>query len=89
LTVAKTLFEKIWPQHVIEYRGEAISALEMDARIMIRNMSIEAGPGDEVVQFPIDAFARFCLVEGIDQLGFLRQHLGRIERFEETRPWTP
>ena len=46
-------------------------------------------PDDVVVEFPIDAFARFCLVEGVDQLGFLRQHLGSIERFEETRPWTP
>ena len=89
MTVAKTLFEKIWSQHVIEYRGEAHSALDMAARMTIRNMSIEAGPADEVVEFPIDAFARFCLVEGIDQLGLPRQHLGRIERFEETRPWTP
>ncbi len=29
--------------HVIEYRGEAISALDMDARMTICNMSIEAG----------------------------------------------
>jgi 3-isopropylmalate/(R)-2-methylmalate dehydratase small subunit len=60
----------------------------MDARMTICNMSIEAGPGDEVVEFPIDTFARYCLVEGIDQLGFLRQQPGRIERFERTRPWT-
>jgi 3-isopropylmalate/(R)-2-methylmalate dehydratase large subunit len=29
--------------HVIEYRGEAISAMDMDARMTICNMSIEAG----------------------------------------------
>lgn len=29
--------------HVIEYRGDAISALDMDARMTICNMSIEAG----------------------------------------------
>ena len=29
--------------HVIEYRGDAISAMEMDARMTICNMSIEAG----------------------------------------------
>ncbi len=46
-------------------------------------------PDDRVVPFPIDAFARYCLVEGIDQLGFLRKQLARIEHFEETRPWKP
>ena len=39
--------------------------------------------------FPIDAFARYCLVEGIDQLGFLQQQMNRITTFEEQRPWTP
>ena len=29
--------------HVIEYRGAAISALDMEARMTICNMSIEAG----------------------------------------------
>lgn len=41
------------------------------------------------VEFPIDRFARYCLTEGIDQLGFLQQHEYAINRFEETRPWTP
>ena len=39
--------------------------------------------------FPIDAFARYCLMEGTDQFGFLQNHLGDIIRFEEHRPWTP
>jgi 3-isopropylmalate/(R)-2-methylmalate dehydratase small subunit len=39
--------------------------------------------------YPIDAFARYCLVEGLDQLGFLRRHEDAILRFEESRPWTP
>jgi 3-isopropylmalate/(R)-2-methylmalate dehydratase small subunit len=41
------------------------------------------------VTFAIDAFARYCLMEGTDQLGFLQNHLGDIVRFEEQRPWTP
>jgi 3-isopropylmalate/(R)-2-methylmalate dehydratase small subunit len=39
--------------------------------------------------FPIDGFSRYCLVEGIDQLGYLQKHLADIGRFEESRPWTP
>jgi 3-isopropylmalate/(R)-2-methylmalate dehydratase small subunit len=46
-------------------------------------------PDGHCVSFPIDRFARHCLLEGIDQLGFLKQHEEQIARFEETRSWTP
>ncbi len=46
-------------------------------------------PGRKPIEFSIDGFARYCLVEGIDQLGFLQQHMETIENFEETRPWKP
>ena len=46
-------------------------------------------PNGEVTEFPMDGFARYCLVEGVDQLGFLRKQLDRIQAFEETRSWTP
>jgi len=41
------------------------------------------------ISFPIDDFARYCLLEGIDQLGFLRNHEDQIKQFEDDRPWTP
>lgn len=34
--------------------------------------------------FPIDAFARTCLLEGVDQLGFLLKQTPHIQRYEET-----
>ena len=46
-------------------------------------------PGDRVVEFPIDGFARYCLLNGIDQLGFLQKHRDQISNFEETRSWKP
>lgn len=46
-------------------------------------------PDGRSVEYPIDRFARHCLLEGVDQLGFLRQHENDISRFEESRPWTP
>lgn len=46
-------------------------------------------PDGRSVSYPIDRFARYCLLEGIDQLGFLQQHQSEISRFEETRSWTP
>ena len=44
---------------------------------------------DNTVKFAIDAFARYCLIEGIDELGFLQNEEDAIRRFEETRSWTP
>jgi 3-isopropylmalate/(R)-2-methylmalate dehydratase small subunit len=46
-------------------------------------------PDGRSANYPIDSFARHCLLEGIDQLGFLRQHHEEISRYEEARSWTP
>jgi 3-isopropylmalate/(R)-2-methylmalate dehydratase small subunit len=46
-------------------------------------------PGDRSVEFAMDGFARHCLLEGIDQLGYLRQQSGAIAAFEENRNWKP
>jgi 3-isopropylmalate/(R)-2-methylmalate dehydratase small subunit len=41
------------------------------------------------VEYPIDAFALCCILEGIDQLGYLQKRAHEIEQFEENRSWTP
>ena len=46
-------------------------------------------PNGRTVEYPIDGFARYCLLEGIDQLGFLLQQSERIIAYEEQRPWKP
>lgn len=46
-------------------------------------------PDGSQVNFPLERFARYCLLEGIDQLGFLQKHDATIRQFEETRPWKP
>jgi 3-isopropylmalate/(R)-2-methylmalate dehydratase small subunit len=46
-------------------------------------------PGSKVVEFPVDRFARYCLVEGMDQLEFLQKQMNIIEQYEEARTWTP
>jgi 3-isopropylmalate/(R)-2-methylmalate dehydratase small subunit len=43
-------------------------------------------PGGRSVSFPIDGFARHCLVHGVDQLGFLQQQEADILTFEATNP---
>jgi len=36
-------------------------------------------------RFELDAFARHCLLQGVDQLGFLQQHSAQIDAFESQR----
>jgi 3-isopropylmalate/(R)-2-methylmalate dehydratase small subunit len=42
-------------------------------------------PDGTSAKFPIDAFARYCLMDGIDELGFLVQQEDAIARFEAAR----
>lgn len=39
-------------------------------------------PDGRQVQFPIDAFNKICLLEGLDQLGYLLKHKPEIEAYE-------
>jgi 3-isopropylmalate/(R)-2-methylmalate dehydratase small subunit len=47
---------------------------------------ILALPDGRKVGFPIDAFSKTCLLQGIDQLGYLLKHQARIEVYERSHP---
>jgi 3-isopropylmalate/(R)-2-methylmalate dehydratase small subunit len=40
-------------------------------------------PNGRVAQFPLERFARYCLLNGIDELGFLLQRAEAIARYEQ------
>ena len=42
-------------------------------------------PGREPVRFPIDPFARYCLMNGVDELGFLLSKDAEIKHYEARR----
>jgi 3-isopropylmalate/(R)-2-methylmalate dehydratase small subunit len=42
-------------------------------------------PGGRSVEFPIDSFSRYCLMNGIDQLGYLMENEAAIAEFEQRR----
>ena len=46
-------------------------------------------PDGRSVGFPIDDFSHHCLLNGVDQLGYLLQQADAITRFETNRPWKP
>jgi 3-isopropylmalate/(R)-2-methylmalate dehydratase small subunit len=37
------------------------------------------------VTFPIESLSRYCLMNGIDELGYLLSQMDAIERYERTR----
>jgi 3-isopropylmalate/(R)-2-methylmalate dehydratase small subunit len=43
-------------------------------------------PDGTQASFPLEAFARHCLLHGLDELSFLRSKLSDIERYETCRP---
>ncbi len=46
-------------------------------------------PDGRSVEFPLDGFSRTCLLEGVDQLGYLLARDEQITRFEQQRTWQP
>ena len=42
-------------------------------------------PNGVSVKFPLEAFSRYCLLNGVDELGFLLERKGAIEAFEQRR----
>lgn len=46
-------------------------------------------PDGRSVAFPIDGFSKYCLLNGVDQLGYLLNQSDAITRFENERPWKP
>lgn len=56
-----------------------------DVEIDLQKTEIKL-PNGRTARFPIEAFARHCLMNGLDELGYLRGRLGDIERYEATRP---
>ena len=43
-------------------------------------------PDGRKVQFPIDSFSKTCILNGVDQLGYLQQYLPQVEAYEAGHP---
>jgi 3-isopropylmalate/(R)-2-methylmalate dehydratase small subunit len=52
---------------------------EVEIDLAARSLAL---PDGRRVAFPIDAFARHCLLQGLDELGYLLGKLPEIERYE-------
>jgi len=57
---------------------------EIDIDLMASRLTLPTGVS---VTFPIEAFARHCLLNGIDELGYLRSKVDAIASYEAARSW--
>src|ERR1700722_10835398 len=57
---------------------------EVDIDLKATRLTLPTGAS---VSFPLEAFARHCLLNGIDELGYLRSKLSDVERYEAARSW--
>ena len=62
----------------------AVAGEGVTLTIDLRSQSIRL-PDGRSVEFPIEAFAKRCLIEGLDQLGYLLEHENAIASYEEKR----
>ena len=56
----------------------------IELRIDVARRSVTLPDGTSV-EFPLDAFAQVCLLDGVDQLGYLLKRSEAIARFEAAR----
>ena len=61
-----------------------IEAPQAEITIDLKNLNV-ALPGGESVSFPIDPFARKCLLEGVDQMGYIQSFVDEIAAYETGR----
>lgn len=72
-----------------EIHARLLRMLEADplgtVRVDLASQTLTLPDGTEV-GFPVDPFAKTCLLEGTDELGFLLKHEAEIAAFEKSHP---
>jgi 3-isopropylmalate/(R)-2-methylmalate dehydratase small subunit len=67
-----------------ELLDELLDRPGIELRVDVRTRTLHL-PDGRAAQFPLDAFAQTCLIEGVDQLGYLLRQLESIHQFEQRR----
>jgi 3-isopropylmalate/(R)-2-methylmalate dehydratase small subunit len=53
--------------------------------IDLKNQTVQL-PDGRTVDFPIDNFSKVCILNGVDQLGYLQTHAAAVETYEAAHP---
>jgi 3-isopropylmalate/(R)-2-methylmalate dehydratase small subunit len=62
----------------------AANDLEATVKVDLASQTLTT-PGGQKVEFPIDSFSKHCLLEGVDELGYILQHEAQIAAYEARR----
>jgi 3-isopropylmalate/(R)-2-methylmalate dehydratase small subunit len=68
-----------------DVHAKLIAAPGTAVTVSLEDSSIALADGTRAT-FPIDPFARYCLMNGVDELGFLLSQADAIAAFERSRP---
>jgi 3-isopropylmalate/(R)-2-methylmalate dehydratase small subunit len=72
-----------------DVQAELFAAVEADpaatVKIDLANQTLTT-PSGRAVEFPIDAFSKHCLLEGVDELGYIRSQESAIRAYEQAHP---
>jgi 3-isopropylmalate/(R)-2-methylmalate dehydratase small subunit len=70
---------------------EAASFPGFKLRIDLDNQTVSTLDGGQVMRFEVDAFRKYCLLNGLDEIGLTLRHADKIKAFEARRktqfPW--
>lgn len=58
---------------------------ETEIQVDLANQTVTL-PDGRTVRFPIDNFSKTCILNGVDQLGYLQNHAAAIQAFETKHP---
>ncbi len=58
----------------------------MQVTIDLASQTITLADGTSA-EFPVDEFSKMCLIEGVDELGYILKQLPAIEQYEAGRAW--
>ena len=64
-----------------EVHGKLLASPNAVVAVNLAEQTLELSDGTKV-EFPIDAFSKHCLLEGVDELGFILQQTAAIEAYE-------
>lgn len=67
-----------------DIHAELLSHPEWEIGVDLAAQKIEL-PDGRLVEFPVDSFARHCLLEGVDELGYILQQEAEIAAYEARR----
>ncbi len=79
IVVSKDMHAKLFAAYAAD------PAMQVTIDLATQTITLADGTSAE---FPVDAFSKMCLLEGVDELGYILKQLPVIEQYEAGRAWS-